>query len=96
MGAAPFQCSGRFDAVEIKIGVRDIGRELTIETEQSAEQIEQNLRSALASDDGILVVEATKGRRVMLPAEQIGYIDMGSELARPVGFGFGEDSVDSN
>lgn len=75
--------------MEIKIGVRNIGRELTIETEQTAEQVEQNLRAALASDGGLLVVEASKGGRILLPAAQIGYIDLGSEHARPVGFGFG-------
>lgn len=93
MGAVPFPCSGRFDAVEIKIGIRNIGRELTIETDQTAEDLEQSLREALSAN-GVLVIEANKGRRVLLPATQIGYVDMGSELARPVGFGFGDGSSD--
>lgn len=74
--------------MEIKIGVRDIGRELTVETDQSAETIEQRLREALALDTGLLVIEATKGRKVLVPAAQIGYVDLGQEHARPVGFGF--------
>jgi hypothetical protein len=72
--------------VEIKIGVRNIGRELNIETDQTAEQIEKNLREA--GDDGLLVIEATQGRRILLPAGSIGYIELGQEHARPVGFGF--------
>ena len=78
--------SGRFGDVEIKIGVRNIGRELNIETDQTAEQIEKNLREA--GDDGLLVIEATQGRRILLPAGSIGYIELGQEHARPVGFGF--------
>ena len=56
--------------MEIKIGVRNIGRELNIETDQTAEQIEKNLREA--GDDGLLVIEATQGRRILLPAGSIG------------------------
>lgn len=74
--------------MEIKIGVRQIGRELTVETDQTAEQIEQNLRQALLTDDGLLVITSDKGRRLLLPVEHIGYLDLGSEHARPVGFGF--------
>lgn len=80
--------------MEIKIGVREIGRELTIETEQSAEQVEKQLREALAADGGVLVIEATKGRRVLVPGRAVGYVDLGQEHARPVGFGFGEQNSD--
>lgn len=76
--------------MEIKIGVRSIGRELTVETDESAEQIERSLRDALSAEGGLLVIAATKGRRVLVPAAQIGYVDLGQEHARPVGFGFGE------
>ncbi len=76
--------------MEIKIGVRDIGRELAVETDLSAEQVEEALRDALRADGGLLVVQATKGRRILIPAAQVGYLDLGQEHARAVGFGFGE------
>ncbi len=75
--------------MEIKIGVRDIARELTVETEQSAEQVEADLRQAL-NEDGVLVIDATRGRRVLVSATHIGYLDLGPETARKVGFDFGE------
>ena len=59
--------------------------------DQTAEQLEQALREALRADDGVLVVHADKGRRLLLPAGQIGYLDLGAEHARPVGFGFESD-----
>lgn len=77
--------------MEIKIGVRQIGRELTVETQQTADELEQALREALRTDPGVLVVKADKGRRLLLPARQIGYLDLGAEHARPVGFGFESD-----
>jgi len=72
--------------VEIKIGVRNIGRELNIETDETAEQIEKDLREA--GTDGFLVIEAVQGRKILLPTGAIGYIDLGQELTHPVGFGF--------
>ncbi len=80
--------------MEIKIGVRDIGRELTIETDQTPEQIEQSLRTALGGEGGLLVVDAAKGRRLLIPAATIGYVDLGPATARRVGFGFGDSADD--
>lgn len=78
--------------VEIKIGVRNIGRELNIETDESPEQVETALRSGLESASGVVVINATKGRRVLLPAAQIAYVDLATEHSRAVGFGFGGGS----
>ncbi|GAA2178316.1 DUF3107 domain-containing protein [Brooklawnia cerclae] len=79
--------------MEIRIGVQNIGRELTVETDKNAAQLEKGLREALATEDGLFVVEATKGRKLLIPADQIGYVDLGQELTHPVGFGFGSDEA---
>lgn len=73
--------------MEIKIGINNIPREVSLESEQSADEVEQALREALTSK-GLFTLTDTKGRRVIVPAEQIGYVDLGQEHARPVGFGF--------
>lgn len=72
--------------MEIKIGVTNIPRELTIETEASAEDVEQSLRTAIA-EGGLFALTDQKGRRVLVPAAQVGYLDLGQEHSRPVGFG---------
>ncbi|WP_420175392.1 DUF3107 domain-containing protein [Luteococcus sp. OSA5] len=72
--------------MEIKIGVNNIPRELSIETEASADEVEQALRTAV-NEGGLLTLTDEKGRRVLVPAAQIGYLDLGKELSRPVGFG---------
>ena len=72
--------------MEIKIGIQHVARELAVETDATAADIEASLRKALA--DGSLVgLTDEKGRKVLVPADKIAYIDLGEEKARPVGFG---------
>jgi hypothetical protein len=72
--------------VEIKIGIQEISRELTVETEATAAQVEKDLKQALAAD-GLLTLTDEKGRKVLIPADRIAYLDLGQEKSRPVGFG---------
>jgi hypothetical protein len=72
--------------VEIKIGVQDIARELTVETTATAAEVEAQLATAL-TDGGLLTLTDEKGRKVLIPAAKIAYVDLGQEKARPVGFG---------
>lgn len=72
--------------MEIKIGVRDVPRELTIETAQASTAVEAAFRKAVA-DDGLLELTDEKGRKLLIPARVVAYIDLGQEHARTVGFG---------
>ncbi|GHE35586.1 hypothetical protein GCM10017673_43010 [Streptosporangium violaceochromogenes] len=73
--------------MEIKIGVRSVHRELVVETDLSAEQVQEELGKALAADRGIFSITDSKGRRVLIPITSLGFIEIGGEEARPVGFG---------
>lgn len=72
--------------VEVKIGVQNIPRELVVETASSAEEVEQGLRDALA-DGGVLALTDDKGGRVLIPVENIGYLEISANESRRVGFG---------
>jgi uncharacterized protein DUF3107 len=72
--------------VEIKIGIQHVARELAVETDATAADIEASLRKALA-DGSLVALTDEKGRKVLVPADKIAYIDLGEEKARPVGFG---------
>ena len=72
--------------MEIKIGIQHVVRELTVETEASAADIEASVRKALA-DDGLVALTDEKGRKVLIPADKIAYIDLGQDKPRGVGFG---------
>ncbi|WP_028708667.1 DUF3107 domain-containing protein [Propionicicella superfundia] len=72
--------------MEIKIGIKHAPREVSIETDETAEQIESLVREAFTGD-GLLALLDTKGRKVLIPIAGIAYLDLGSEHVRPVGFG---------
>ncbi|MEU0565941.1 DUF3107 domain-containing protein [Nonomuraea sp. NPDC005983] len=73
--------------MEVKIGVRSVHRELVVETELSSEQVEEEIRNALAVERGLFALTDVKGRRVIVPVASIGFIEIGEDEARPVGFG---------
>lgn len=73
--------------MEIKIGISNFGREVAVETESTGDDIEQALRTALATEGGVLTIVGDKGRRILIPASQVGYLDLGQDRPRAVGFG---------
>jgi hypothetical protein len=73
--------------VEIKIGVQHAARELSLESELSAEEVEKAVSAALTGKTGLLVLNDEKGRKVMIPADRLAYVEIGEPSARRVGFG---------
>lgn len=71
--------------MEITIGIQHVARELTFETPLSADEVSAAVEKALAG--AILDIEDTRGRRVIVPAGAIGYVEIGAESQRRVGFG---------
>lgn len=71
--------------VEVKIGIQNVAREIVIEATGSEADIEAAVRSAL--DGGPLVLTDDKGRRVMVPAGALGYVEVGEPSRGRVGFG---------
>ncbi|MCA0252178.1 MAG: DUF3107 domain-containing protein [Actinobacteria bacterium] len=74
--------------MEIKVGIQHVAREIAVETDETAADVEKNLLKALA-DDSILTLTDAKGRKVLVPVDKIAYVDLGQEHVRPVGFGTG-------
>lgn len=73
--------------MQVRIGVQFVAKELVVETGMSAEQVEQELREALAVDQGVLVLKDDRGGRIAVPAAHIGYLELVGEESRQVGFG---------
>jgi hypothetical protein len=72
--------------VEVKVGIQMAARELVVETEESAQDIEQALTDALA-DGTLLVLKDSKGNTVLIPGAKIAYVELGVTGQRRVGFG---------
>lgn len=75
--------------MEVKIGIQSIPRELVVDTDTPAEEIERDLAAALGAKDGtaIFALSTQKGGRVLIPADKIAFVEFGGDQSRRVGFG---------
>ena len=72
--------------MDITIGVKHVNREITLESNQSAEDVLAAVRTS-TQEGTALVLEDEKGRQVIVPADSLGYVEIGSTGQRRVGFG---------
>lgn len=72
--------------MEVRIGVLHVNRELTLESTQSSDEVQQAITSALAGEQPVLVLTDEKGRRLVVPADKLAYVEIGEESSRRVGF----------
>ncbi len=72
--------------MEIRIGVQNATREVVLESTQPAATVEKAVTDALESSS-VLRLEDEKGRTVLVPVAAIGYVEIGAEESRRVGFG---------
>lgn len=71
--------------MEIKIGVQNVAREIVIDASGSESEIEAAVEAALRGES--LDLRDEKGRRVVVPAGALGYVDVGEPTRGRVGFG---------
>ena len=72
--------------MEVKIGVQQAPRELSVEVDDDAEAGEKAIRDALADDAGLLALTDSKGRKVLVPTARLAYVELGSPTVGQVGF----------
>ncbi len=71
--------------MEIKIGVQHASRELTLESEETAEAVEKQVAESL-SGGPLLAHTDSRGRRILVPAERLAYVEIGGGVSGQVGF----------
>jgi hypothetical protein len=72
--------------VEVKIGVQYAPRELSLESNQSPDEVAAAVSEALRADLGVLTLVDDKGRRVLVPADKLAYVEIAENEQRRVGF----------
>lgn len=72
--------------MEITIGIQNLPRELTLETDDSAQDITAAIEAALVAGTPLTLTD-TRGRRLVVPSGALGYVEIGAETQRAVGFG---------
>ncbi len=73
--------------MEVKIGVQYAARELVLESAQTADDVAKAVAEALRADLGVLSLVDEKGRRVLVPADKLAYVEIAETESRRVGFG---------
>jgi hypothetical protein len=71
--------------VEVKIGVQNAARELTIDVDESADELEKLVADAIAGD-GVLNLKDPKGRQLLVPVAKLAYVELGHGVVGQVGF----------
>ena len=71
--------------MEITIGVQNVARELVVETDQPSDKVAKDVLKSIEVGAPLDITD-TKGRRVIVPASTLGYVELGGEEARKVGF----------
>jgi hypothetical protein len=79
--------------VEVKIGITDSPRELVFSSAQTPTEVEELVDAALREDAGLLSLNDERGRRFLINAARIAYVEIGVADARRVGFGVGAEVV---
>ena len=72
--------------MEVKIGVLHTPREIVLESTQTPEEVESTVSAALKSVDGALSLTDERGRKVIVPANLVAYVEIAQADARRVGF----------
>lgn len=84
--------------MEVKIGVTDSARELVVNSAQTPDEVEKLVGAALgkgADGAGLLTLTDAKGRRFLVQAAKIAYVEIGIADSRRVGFGIGADAAEA-
>jgi hypothetical protein len=73
--------------VQVRIGVQNVPKELVVDTDQSADEVQAALAEALADPHGVLALKDRRAGRVVIPAGRVGYLEIAEDEQRSVGFG---------
>ena len=72
--------------MEVRIGVQQAARELVLESDDSPEAVAKKVADALKNGTLLDLVD-DKGRRVVVPADRLAYVEIAAAEPRRVGFG---------
>ena len=72
--------------VQVRITVSNVTSDLNFESALGTAAIQSAVNAAIKSGD-TLTLEDIRGRVIMVPADKIGFVEIGEQTERRVGFG---------
>lgn len=72
--------------MEVRIGITQSARELSFDTDATADEIRALIEAQEAHDGALVRLSDTKGRQFLVNREAIAYVELGGDASRRVGF----------
>ncbi|KZE91259.1 DUF3107 domain-containing protein [Microbacterium sp. TNHR37B] len=72
--------------MEIRIGLANTARELSFESDETAEAVKKTVTDAIESGTGHLSFTDAKGNSYVVPTTAITFVEVGTDQSRRVGF----------
>ncbi|ASN20997.1 DUF3107 domain-containing protein [Paenarthrobacter sp. YAF11_1] len=72
--------------MEVKIGIQNVGREIVLESALDADAVAKIVAEAVSKGSELRLTDE-KGRQIIVPGSVLGYVEIGAEEVRRVGFG---------
>lgn len=73
--------------MEVRIGIRDVAREVAFESAQTPDKVRATISEALAGDSTLIELEDDKGQLILVPTAALAYAEIGVQEKGRVGFG---------
>lgn len=73
--------------MEIKIGVQGVARELVVDVEMSADDLQSAITAAISEPGNLFDLTDSRGRRLLVPGSKLAFVEIGEPEVRRVGFG---------
>jgi prefoldin subunit 5 len=72
--------------MEVRIGIRENGRDLSFESASSSKELNDQISSAISSGAALVELTDDKGKTILVPTSAIAYVEIGVDQSRRVGF----------
>ncbi|GAA3279224.1 DUF3107 domain-containing protein [Nesterenkonia halophila] len=72
--------------MEVRIGVQNVTREIVVETDATAEDVQQRVAEAVEQNKPLLSLQDRREKTIVVPVASIGYVEIGSDTKQTVGF----------
>ena len=70
----------------VRVALANVGTDIALESPQSPTEIKTAVAKALGSSEPLVLIDI-RGREFVIPTDKIGFVEIGEQIERRVGFG---------
>jgi hypothetical protein len=72
--------------MEVRIGIKENGRDLSFESSLSAKELTEKISEAISREAPLVELSDDKGKTILVATASIAYVEIGADQSRRVGF----------